>query len=653
MSVQFGLWNYGERLRRLDLFEKAAAVLAPYGPDGNEEYVGQNVQIRYRPFHTTEESHRERQPYIARSGSVITWDGRLDNREDLICELRGELAPGATDVEIVSAAYGRWEVDAFKRLVGDWAVSVWSPSDHSLLLAKDPLGTRPLYYSIDKNRAIWSSILDPLLICSDKTFSIEEEFIAGWLTYFPATHLTPYVGIHAVPPSSVVTIRSGIYGVRRYWDFDGTKTIHYRTDGEYEEHFRAIFATSVRRRLRSDRPILAELSGGRDSIAIVCMADKLIASEADCLPRLDTVSYYADSEPNWNERPYFAEVERVRGRTGWHIDFGSPETEQPAARESERSFSARFAPIPSYETRPCQQFSACLACQGNRVVLSGIGGDETMGGVPTPAPELEDLVAKAQLRTFAHQLKVWALQRRKPWIYLFWEATRSFLPPTLVGVPKDLQPPPWFQKDFVQQHWAAFTGYPARTRLFGPLPSLQESLGTLNALQRQLGCKALPADPPYERRYPFLDRSLLEFMFAIPREQLVRPTQRRSLMRRALVGIVPEEILNRKTKAFVARAPLRAIGNEWSTLMEMTQQMVSASLGIVDPKAMVDALETARAGQEVPVVTLMRTIQLERWLRSLCSGFVSLGLAQQPRRTSKASSQLQPLCHETAPKHAH
>lgn len=625
MSVQFGVWSYEDQQPSQDIVEKARGILAPYGPDGGEQYAESGIRILYRAFHTTKESQCEKQPYIARSGVVITWDGRLDNRAELVNELRGGLTPDATDVEIVGAAYDAWDANAFARLIGDWALSVWKPASHSLLLAKDPLGMRPLYYAFDKANVTWSSLLDPLLTCSDKTFALEEEFIAGWLTYFPAMHLTPYIGIHSVPASSVVSIRHGSRRTYKYWDFDGTKTIRYRTDTEYEEHFRTVFAMSVRRRLRSDRPVLAELSGGRDSSAIVCMADKLIAGGEANFPRLDTVSYYDDSEPNWNERPFFSKVETSRGRTGWHVDLGSAEAGQMSNAQTEEFSCARFATIPSYETRPCQQFSACLASQGSRVVLSGIGGDEVMGGVPTPLPELEDLIASRQLKKFARQLKVWSLQRRKPWLQLFGEVIRSFSPPLLVGVPKNLQPAPWLRTEFVKRHRPALTGYPSRTKLFGPLPSFQENLGTLSAVQRQLACKTLPLEPSYEKRYPYLDRSLLEFMLAVPREQLVRPNQRRSLMRRALVGIVPEEILNRKAKAFVARGPLRTIANHWSTLMEITHEMVSASLGIVDPQRMADALRSARRGEGIPIVTLMRTIQLECWLRSLCDrGLVRL-----------------------------
>jgi len=282
----------------------------------------------------------------------------------------------------------------------------------------------------------------------------------------------------------------------------------------------------------------------------------------------------------------------------------------------------------------------CLASQGNRVVLSGIGGDEVMGGVPTPTPEFEDLLARARFGALARQLKVWALEKKKPWFHLFWEATRDFFPPALVGVPKQMRPAPWLQSNFVKRHWSALTGYPSRTQLFGPLPSFQGNVGTLDALRRQLACTALPFHPPYEKRYPYLDRGLLEFMFAIPREQLVRPTQRRSLMRRALVGIVPDEILNRKTKAFVARAPLVRISRLWTPWVEMTQHMVSSSLGIVDSERLLEALQKGRRGEEVPTITLTRTLCIEGWLKDLRAlGIINLDATLKPKLAWQTSVQ--------------
>lgn len=125
----------------------------------------------------------------------------------------------------------------------------------------------------------WSTILDPLVLFAGHSFRLEEEYVAGWLAYFPAPHLTPYVGIHSVPPSSFVRLARKTLKVVKYWDFDPANEIRYRVDAEYEEHFRVVFSESVRRRLRSDSPVLAELSGGIDSSSIVCVADDVFAKK--------------------------------------------------------------------------------------------------------------------------------------------------------------------------------------------------------------------------------------------------------------------------------------------------------------------------------------------------------------------------------------
>jgi asparagine synthase (glutamine-hydrolysing) len=641
MSVQFGRWNFEGQPPAPEYIEKVNATLAPYGPDSNESYSKGGVRILYRAFHTTKESRRERQPHISSSGAVITWDGRLDNRADLISELGDSLTITSTDVAIVAVAYEKWGGNCFAKLIGDWALSIWNHVNRSLILAKDPIGTRHLYYSFNNNQLTWSTILDPLVRLAGKTFALNEEYIAGWFSMFPAAHLTPCVGIHSVPPSSTVLFGPGKHTVSKYWDFDPSNQIRYRTDAEYEEHFRTVFDQSVQRRLRCDTPILAELSGGRDSSSIVCVADTVIARGAAGTPRLDTISYYDDSEPNWNERPYFSRVEEKRGRTGWHIDVGSSDSEEsPETEQPPQAPSGRFVPTPGYDGRTSPQIRMCLTSQGNRVVLSGSGGDEVMGGVPTPVPELQDLLARARFRALAHQLKVWALEKRKPWFHLFFEAARGFFPPALVGVPKYMRPAPWLQSSFVKRHWAALTGYPSRTKLFGALPSFQDNVGTIEALRRQMVRTALAFEPPFEKRYPYLDRDLLEFMCAIPREQLVRPTQRRSLMRRALLGIVPDEILNRKRKATAPRSALIAISRDSANLLERTPHMVSNSLGVVDSERLLAALQKGRRGEEVPIVTLMRTLCIEGWLRDLRKlGILNLDTTRQTELALQASAQ--------------
>jgi asparagine synthase (glutamine-hydrolysing) len=614
MSVQFGRWSFSGSPAAPGYIEKASQRLAPYGPDGGGFYSAPGVDIIYRAFHTTKESRLEQQPQQLPSGAILTWDGRLDNRKELISQLSGEVSTKSADVSIVGAVYERWGANSFARLIGDWALSIWNRGEQSLILAKDPIGTRHLYYSVDRDQVSWSSILDPLIVLAGKNLLLEEEYIAGWLSSHPASHLTPYVGICSALPACFVQISAGKQLIQKYWDFDPERRIDYRSDVKYEEHFRAVFAESVRRRLRSDTPTLAELSGGMDSCSIVCMADALIGRGAAETPRLDTISYYDDSEPSWNEQPYFERVEGKRGRIGYHIDVGTEDVIHLQFGNIE------FAVTPSAlgrGTKAKRERAHCMTSQGNRVVLSGIGGDEILGGVPTPMPELSDLLARARLRKLVHQLKVWALTKRQPWFHLFFQTARRFFPPVLPGIRKQMRAAPWLEPGFVKRHRAALAGYPRRLSLFGTLPSFLENLSTLEGLRRQLSSTTLPSEPPHEKAYPYLDRDLLEFVFAIPREQLVRPWQRRSLMRRSLIGIVPDEILNRKRKAFVARLPRAVVIANSALLTEMAQQLSSASLGIVDPQRILESLETVRCDPNFPIVTFMRTWGIEFWLRGM------------------------------------
>jgi len=633
VSVQFGRWHFEGQPAVSDYLEKVSGVLAPYGPDGRSSYAKDGVGILYFAFHTTKESRVEIQPHLLKSGAVLTWDGRLDNRAELIGLLGAPLSTGAPDVAVVAAAYERWGTGCLAKLIGDWALSVWNPHDRSLVLAKDPIGTRHLFYSMENDQITWCTLLDPLVLFAGKTFELEEEYIAGWFSFFPDTRLTPYVGIRAVPPPHFVRITPGGEVATRYWDLNPRKRISYRTDSEYEEHFRTVFATAVERRLRCQSPVLAELSGGMDSSSIVCMADLVIRAGAAEPARLETVSYYDDTEPDWNERPYFTKVEEKRGRAGCHISV-RPEDSFKWGLEPDQ-----FAATPGSSGSPTEAtraFAACLAAQGSRVVLSGIGGDEVLGGVPTPIPELADLLAEARIRALAHQLKAWALDKRRPWPNLLVEAVREFMPPALVGIPKYMRPAAWLNRNFVGRNRAALSGYYSRVTLFGARPSFQESASTLDALRRQLACSVLPCAPCYEKRYPYLDRDLLEFICALPREQLVRPGQRRSLMRRALAGIVPDEVLHRKRKAFLSRSPTRAISNEWPTLAQISQQLSSSAPGIVDAKAFRAALEEASRGQVVPIVTLTRTLGIELWLR----GLIRRGIVDGMRCVRTGASQM-------------
>ena len=613
MSVEYGLWNFERSSVDPIQMRKVQKMLSAYACDGESEYADDEITLLHLPFHVTPESENERQPFLTDSGKALLWDGRLDNRQELIGSLREALRDDRSDAAIVAAALESWGTRGLKKLVGDWALSLWNPEERVVLLAKDVLGARSLFYTAEESCFVWSTLIDPLLLTKQQTFQLQEEYLAGWLSHFPAAHLTPFAGIHSVPPGSYVLFRQKAVTVRQYWTFDPNNRICYRDDREYEDHFRSVFGEAVRRRLRATLPVLAELSGGMDSSSIVCMADHLMAQGSSGTPRLDTISTFDNSEPNWNEAPFFEKVEGRRGRAGHHVPLGFGGYWHPLFDPSV------FAATPGFgrNLNENAHYESYITSGRYRVLLQGTGGDEVLGGVPTPLPELADLLAGGRVSFFLRQLLVWAIAQRIPALHLASRTIRLFLPTSLGR--GSVSRPTWLIPPFATRNAKALNGYARRFSAFGPSPSFQANLFAFESLRRQIGCVGISPLPRVERRYPFLDRDLLEYLFAIPREQLVRPNQRRSLMRRALVGIVPAEILNRGRKAFLTRTPLTSLQTELPQLLERVKDMNLSRAGIVNADAFRCLLKKASEGEALPVVPVLRTLLLEAWLAHLVS----------------------------------
>jgi asparagine synthase (glutamine-hydrolysing) len=633
MSVQAGIWNFDGRPVDRKLIEHLSESLSQQDPDGESRYVGGSVALLYRPFHTTAESRQEKQPYTSRRGFILTWDGRLDNRKALIADLRSDLDASPTDLAIFAAAFDRWDTDCFRRIVGDWAVSIWKPEQRQLLFAADYMAIRHVFYYLKNDRIWWSTDLSPLVLLSDDKFHIDDDYIAGYFAHDPEAHLTPYREIREVPPGQFVRIRRGGASVERYWRFSPRSRIRYNTDAEYEEHFRHVFRQSVRRRLRSDSPILAELSGGLDSSSIVCMADDIIANEREGLSRLDTISYYDNTEPNGDDSIYFQKIEQKRGRVGIHID-GSKLGSSTASLEC-----SEFCPLPGAlgaGEELGHERADVVRGGGYRAVLSGIGGDEFLGGVPDPRAHLADLIVQFKLVSLAKQLTAWSLVKRAPWIQLLWQSAIDVLPASLGQyLVKEAKVESWIRKDFAKRTRLAIRRLDVDEHLGLWLPTRRSCMGGVLLMACKLAKFTPPAAALEEARYPYLDQNLIEFILSIPASQLLRPGERRSLMRRSLAGIVPEEILSRRTKQVGARTPVLVLEKHWDELQNVYETSLSSSLGYVHEDRFLKVISDARAGKIVPLMRVLWTISLEYWLRDLAGR----GLLDAPAASSSFARQ--------------
>lgn len=617
MSTQAGIWNFDGRPVDRKLISDFSSLLQHQAPDGENTHIDGSIVLLFRPFHTTAESRREKQPYVSRRGFVLTWDGRLDNRRELIADLRDDLEKVPTDAAIVAAGFDRWETTLFQRIVGDWAVSIWRPAQRELLFATDFMGMRHIFYYPKENRIWWSTELSPLVLLSGDKFELDHDYIASYFANNPHAHLSPYREIGAVPPGHFLRITQGHASVERFWRFSADSRIRYKRDADYERHFLFVFRQSVRRRLRSDSPVLAELSGGIDSSSIVCVADDIIATEAQPNPRLDTLSYHDKTEPNGDDWIFFPKIENFRGRIGHHIDA------RPSLRGNHSLKHPEFSAFPGclgYARNVEAERATIVARGGYRVVLSGIGGDEFMGGIPNPSPLLGDLICQCRFVALARQLAAWSLVKRRPWIQLLGEAVTDLLPPSLAQhLAKRVNIPPWIKKHFAK-----------RTKLAVRLLDIDEHFGLwlpsrrcliagvlVMAAKQSQSCSSGLA--PEEVRHPYLDEDLIRFVLSIPASQLLRPGERRSLMTRSLAGIVPQEVLSRRTKQLGVRTPILALERSSEELRELLESPQTHDFEFVDQARLVAALNEAKFGKAAHTVLLLKTLSLEFWLRDMAS----------------------------------
>ncbi len=613
MSTLGGIWHYDRKPVSPEMVSAFDECLAQQGPDGGGEYRELGLAMLYRAFWLGEEDKLEKQPIRYASGSALTWDGRLDNREEVIAALGKLSSELPTDAELAHAAVEKWGAQAFARLIGDWAIASWNPKERRLLLARDYMGVRKLYYLATDSSFSWSTDLAALVLHSGERFSFSDEYFAGYFASQPEPHLTPYAEILLVPPGGYLEVTPGKVRVRRYWSFNSLRDIRYGSDAEYEEQFRHLFRQSVKRRLRTNYPILADLSGGLDSSSIVCMAHDIL-KHGEANADLHTMSYYSTDEPGGDERPYFTAVEEHIGRTGTHILV---ERDQSPLQPLRQPY---FAPLPGYFDSNIDgelRFNEQLGGLQYRTRLAGIGGDELLGGVQNPIPELAWLLWNLRLPSFGRQLIAWSLQR-KTTVWSLAGSALLYLAPLLVREQLTTKPIdlPWIRPEFARRQ------HVARRRIQSVVgkPVWMPGPSTADSSYLTLATAITSALPAFTRAghtgLPYYDRDLVSFLFAIPGEQILRPQQRRSLMRRALVGIVPDIVLSRKTKWLGRREPALALLDTESILLNMLQESPIGAryIDLVEVRKDFDRL---RQGKEVALLLLDRVLGTCFWSKEM------------------------------------
>lgn len=610
MSILFGtLKERGGLVTEAELRQLSRAT-ERYATGLTVVYTSGRLGMAFQPYVSHERSVREAGSCVDLHGNALSFDGRLDNYRELAAELGVD--PGnATDSRIVLAAFARWGEGCFRRFTGDWALVLWEPSSEQLYLARDHAGTRTLHFRIDNNVAEWGTYLDSFLAGS-RDIAISKSYIACYVSGLPLRNLTPYDSIVAVPPAHYVIVGRGKARTRAHWSAAEVAETTRESDKDYEDSFLALLQQSVRRRSNVTESVLAELSGGMDSTAIVCVSDHLRRSEEAGAALLDTVSYCDDAERSLDDRQYFSIAEKQRGKVGTHLDMAISQRTFLPHNSAKGSYLVPGADSLSLARE--EEFFQAVWSKGYYSILSGIGGDELLGGVPDPKPELASYLASGDLRKLLGQSFAWSLADRSPLVETLW-CSVAYFARLYRSSPPSPTVPFWLTPTLAECAGATAQKYASRRRWWCS-PRQLNNEDTWWAVMETLPhlFPRIVARPEY--RYPYLDKDLVNFLMAIPREQLLRPNRRRSLMRRALFGIVPHEVLERRAKAFQLRGVLQALQSACPALEELFQRSVLVAEGCIDPDLFRSALRKACEGEASHTRTVIRTIAMELWLQS-------------------------------------
>lgn len=228
----------------------------------------------------------------ADTGVSVIADARIDNGRELRQALGVHAPPFEADpARLVLAVYLRWGSAGFARMVGDFAIVIWDPRTRQLVLARDPMAMRALYYRLEARRVLVATEVAQLLAVPGVPADPDERTVAAYLSgNFGSLAWSYYRGIDQVVPGQVTSIRDSGVHQSRYWDIDPEHRISYARLDEYGDHLRHLFVEAVRDRMLGGQPAGILLSGGVDSGMAASAAGWLSESEQG-LPRPHTYSW--------------------------------------------------------------------------------------------------------------------------------------------------------------------------------------------------------------------------------------------------------------------------------------------------------------------------------------------------------------------------
>jgi asparagine synthase (glutamine-hydrolysing) len=593
MSAIVGLWNLTGEPADAAVLSRMGATLRHRGADGEGRRIAGSVGFVHHHLWVTPEETGEAQPLAGPGGVMLAMDGRLDNRDELLPALG--LPRTSSDAACVLAAYRAWGDGFAERLNGDFAIVVFDELQRRLVLARDALGIRPLYYYRNERLCAFATEVKALLAHPGVPIRPDEEGLADYMLLgtrpLDRQDVTCFAGVSAVVASHLVIVTPGGLATRRYWDFDPGRTIRLPSFDEYADAFRERFAEAVRRRVRSVRPVAVSVSGGIDSSSVFCQAEALRRAGAASCPRLSGVSYVGAEGTDADERQYLLDIEHEYGvaieRYPIEPFVGLIEGVDDQIRTVE-------APFLDYMWGVTRELNRRAAAGGARVLVSGHWGDQVFFS-HAYLVDLFDRLAWGEIRRHAREYRNWfaagearVLVRRFPI-----DLVRHHLPAALVP------PLKWIRRRLSrrarQKLWFS-DGFLQRALRFADRPATIGA-GFHSAHARSIYLEArskyhvhcmewhnkIDALSGLDAAFPCLDRDLLAFLMAVPGDIQNRDGVPRALLREAMKGVLPEPVRARRWKADFAGVVNRGIALDAAPLARaLSPECLAARMGYLD-----------------------------------------------------------------------
>lgn len=607
-----------------DVLDRIAGAAVLGGADGVATWrEGPAGLIRFRHA-TTPEAMHERQPCPAASGNVIAFDGRLDNRAELLAWLgdAGMTLRARPDEEIALALFEA-RGDAFLgALTGDYALAIWQPGARRLFCARSPIGWRPFLYTHDARRFAFASEPRALVQGLALERRLNEPAIAEMLAQRQVTRGATWWGnIDTLPQGAALEYRAGRLRVW-HWDTAPHEDWSRASPAAHVERFGALFDQALVACARSSTPVVAQLSGGLDSSSVLSRATALHRAGAIDRPVAAITARYPGlpvDESRWSGL-----VERHLGIAARVVSGGVFDPDEA------RAWTAHtlYPPLRPNTVDTMQNIFRDLQRRGERVLLSGEGGDELLNGnvswwpdavrrgridrviraafdVPetTPLRALRSIVMVG-LAPHLDRVRYRRVAWREPW----------------AGVPL----PDWLDAD-----WLARTGLAARLAEHRPAVEMrtiaaQNAYAPIDMVARNFGngpSAAYAAQCGVDWRHPFYDVRLLRFLLGAAGDVLFKDGTRRWLLREAMRGTLVEEVRTRRDKAVFNALTLDGLARLYETRPITSQWPVR--LGWVEPRRLAEIWEAFarwRASDmtgplpNLPFGALWNTAALDIWL---------------------------------------